>query len=52
VHCAIEVARRAGRPLVIMVKMREPLELQFFEDVVKPLVISQDIGDGSVSGHR
>jgi glycosyltransferase involved in cell wall biosynthesis len=38
VHRAIDVARRAGRPLVIMVKMREPLELQYFEDVVKPLI--------------
>jgi glycosyltransferase involved in cell wall biosynthesis len=38
VHRAIEVARMAGLPLVMMVKMREPVELQYFEDVVKPML--------------
>jgi glycosyltransferase involved in cell wall biosynthesis len=38
VHRAIEVARRSGMPLVIMVKMRSAEERQYFEDVVKPLL--------------
>jgi glycosyltransferase involved in cell wall biosynthesis len=38
VHLAIEVARRAGMPLVIMVKMRSAEEHKYFEDVVKPML--------------
>ncbi|HEY6793496.1 MAG TPA: glycosyltransferase family 4 protein [Kineosporiaceae bacterium] len=38
VHRAIEVARRSGLPLIIMVKMRAPEEHQYFEDVVKPML--------------
>jgi glycosyltransferase involved in cell wall biosynthesis len=33
---AIEVARRAGMPLVIAAKMREPAENAYFEDAVRP----------------
>lgn len=38
VHRAIEVARRSGLPLVIMVKMRALEERQYFDDVVKPML--------------
>jgi glycosyltransferase involved in cell wall biosynthesis len=38
VHRAIEVARRAGLPLVIMAKIREAVEVAYFEDVIKPLL--------------
>lgn len=38
VHRAIEVARKAGKPLIIMVKMREAAEFAYFEDVVKPML--------------
>jgi glycosyltransferase involved in cell wall biosynthesis len=35
---AIVVARRAGLPLVIAAKMREPAEKQYFEHVIQPLL--------------
>jgi glycosyltransferase involved in cell wall biosynthesis len=35
-HRAIEVARRAGLPLVIAAKMRDPEELGYFSECVKP----------------
>lgn len=37
-HLAIEVARRAGRRLVIAAKMREPTEHAYFAHVVRPLL--------------
>lgn len=40
VHRAIAVANRAQMPLVIMAKMREQHERQYFENVVKPLLSS------------
>jgi len=42
VHLAIEVARQAGLPLVIMVKMREAPEKAYFSDVVQPM-LGEDI---------
>ncbi len=36
VHVAIDIARRAGVPLLIAAKMREDLELRYFEAEVKP----------------
>lgn len=38
VHRAVRVARRAGMPLVVAVKMREPDERAYFEQVVRPLL--------------
>lgn len=38
VHLAIEVARRAGVPLLIAAKMREPGEREYYENVVRPLL--------------
>jgi hypothetical protein len=35
---AIEVARRAGLPLVLAAKMREPGEIDYFEERVRPLL--------------
>jgi glycosyltransferase involved in cell wall biosynthesis len=35
-HRAIEVAQRAGLPLKIAAKMREPLERAYFEEYVRP----------------
>lgn len=40
-HLAIEIARRAGRPLLIAAKMREPKEHAYFNHVVRPI-----LGDG------
>lgn len=36
VHTAIEVAQRAGVPLVIAAKMREPGEREYFEQSIRP----------------
>ena len=38
VHTAVEIARRAGLPLRIAAKMREPAEHQYFEERVRPLL--------------
>jgi glycosyltransferase involved in cell wall biosynthesis len=35
---AIEVARRAGRPIVLAAKMREPGEMAYYEQHVRPLL--------------
>jgi glycosyltransferase involved in cell wall biosynthesis len=35
---AAEIARAAGKPLLIAAKMREPLEIRYFEDEVRPLL--------------
>jgi glycosyltransferase involved in cell wall biosynthesis len=36
VHVAVDVARRAGMPLKIAAKMREPAEMAYFENKVAP----------------
>lgn len=38
VHTAVEVARRAGVPLRIAAKMREPAEIAYFRDVIEPML--------------
>jgi len=35
---AIRIARRAGVPLVIAAKMREPVEQRFFAEVIRPML--------------
>jgi len=43
VESAIEIARRAERPLLIAAKMREPGEIDFFHHTVEPLLGSDAI---------
>lgn len=38
VHLAIEIARRAGIPILLMAKKREPDEIRYFEEQVAPLL--------------
>ncbi len=38
IDAAIEVARRAGVPLRIAAKLREPAEQEYFDEVVRPLL--------------
>lgn len=38
IHIAIEIARRAGLPIRIAAKMREPVERQYFAEYVEPLL--------------
>jgi glycosyltransferase involved in cell wall biosynthesis len=40
-HVAARVARKAGMPLVIAAKMREPEERAYFEAMVRPLLSSE-----------
>ena len=42
VHHAVRVARRAGWPLVITAKIREPAERAYFEEQVRPLLGPDD----------
>jgi glycosyltransferase involved in cell wall biosynthesis len=42
VHHAVRVARRAGWPLVITAKIREPAERAYFDRQVRPLLGSED----------
>ena len=42
VHHAVRVARRAGWPLVIAAKIREPAERAYFEEQVRPLLGPDD----------
>jgi len=47
---AIEVARLAGMPLVIAAKMREPVERDYFDDAVAPLLGPEVVYAGEVGG--
>ncbi|HEX2810185.1 MAG TPA: glycosyltransferase family 4 protein [Kineosporiaceae bacterium] len=38
VHHAVRIARRAGLPLVLVTKMREPAEREYYEREVRPLL--------------
>jgi glycosyltransferase involved in cell wall biosynthesis len=46
---AIAIARKAGIPLRIAAKMREPDELRFYQEVVKPLLGSNEEFMGEIS---
>ncbi|MFP3883002.1 MAG: glycosyltransferase family 4 protein [Actinomycetota bacterium] len=48
VHRAVHVARASGRGLVIAAKMQEPLEHQYFEDQVKPMLSDEIVFMGEV----
>lgn len=43
VHRAIEVAHRAGKPLIMMCKIRENVELEYYENVIKPMMKGKDV---------
>jgi len=49
VHHAVRVARRAGWPLVITAKIREPAERAYFDQQVRPLLGPDDDMLGEVS---
>lgn len=50
VHRAIDVARAAGRRLIIAAKMWEPEELRYFDEVVRPRLASDVEYLGPVGG--
>jgi glycosyltransferase involved in cell wall biosynthesis len=47
-HRAIEIARRAGRRLLLAAKMREPWEVAYFTEMVEPLLGEDAIYLGEV----
>jgi len=53
-HRAIHLARQAGVPLVIAAKMREPAEVAFFNEVVRPLLHGDVhfVGEADASAKR
>jgi glycosyltransferase involved in cell wall biosynthesis len=51
-HRAIEVARAAGRHLVLAAKMWEPAEHRYFADCVAPLLGDDAVYVGEVGGER
>jgi glycosyltransferase involved in cell wall biosynthesis len=48
VHHAVRVAKEAGKQLVLSVKMRERIEVEYFESEVKPLLDSGDEVPGEI----
>lgn len=40
---AIETAHRAGKPLIVMCKIREEGEIAYYNDVVKPMMVGKDV---------
>ena len=51
-HRAIEIARAAGRQLVLAAKMWEPAEHRYFADCVAPLLGDDAVYVGEVGGER
>ena len=47
-HRAIQVARKAGRRLLMAAKMREPAEVRYFTEMVEPLLGSDAVYLGEV----
>ncbi len=52
VHRAINVARSAGKRLIIAAKMWEPAEHRYFEEVIQPLLGDDATYLGSVGGQQ
>lgn len=50
VHRAIQIARAAGKRLLIAAKMWEPVELRYFDEVVQPLLGPDAVYVGQVGG--
>jgi glycosyltransferase involved in cell wall biosynthesis len=40
---AIETAHRAGKPLIVMCKIREEGEIAYYNDVIKPMMVGKDV---------
>jgi glycosyltransferase involved in cell wall biosynthesis len=40
---AVEVAKRAGLPLVMAIKVNEPLEVEYFETMIEPALVGADV---------
>ncbi|NUT37561.1 MAG: glycosyltransferase family 4 protein [Hamadaea sp.] len=45
-HLAVEAAHKAGLPLIMAGKRAEPIERQYFEEVIKPMLGPDDVAMG------
>jgi glycosyltransferase involved in cell wall biosynthesis len=52
VHRAIDIARAAGRRILIAAKMWEPAEHRYFAEVVEPMLGPDAVSLGQVGGHE
>jgi glycosyltransferase involved in cell wall biosynthesis len=52
VHRAIDIARAAGRPILIAAKMWEPDEHRYFVEIVQPMLGRDAVFLGEVGGRR
>lgn len=48
---AVEVARRVGLPLVMAIKVSEPLEIEYFETIIQPAMNGVDVDVRIGVGH-
>lgn len=48
---AVEVARRVGLPLVMAIKVSEPLEVEYFETIIEPAMHGADVDVRIGVGH-
>jgi glycosyltransferase involved in cell wall biosynthesis len=49
---AIDVARRVGLPLVMAIKINEPLEVQYYESMIAPAMVGADVDVRTGVGHE
>lgn len=48
---AVEVARRLGLPLVMAIKVSDPLEIEYFETIIAPAMRGVDVDVRTAVGH-
>lgn len=48
---AIEIAKRVGLPLVMAIKVAEPLELRYYETMMAPAMVGADVDVRTSVGH-
>lgn len=48
---AVEVAKRVGLPLVMAIKVNEPLEIEYFETMIAPAIHGADVDVRTGVGH-
>jgi glycosyltransferase involved in cell wall biosynthesis len=48
---AIEVAKRVGLPLIMAIKVNEPLEVEYYETMIEPALVGADVDVRTEVGH-
>ena len=49
---AIEVAKRVGLPLIMAIKISEPLEIEYYETMIAPAMVGADVDIRTGVGHE